>query len=120
LVDDESALVQSGEEVIAALGYEPVGFTSSVAALDAFRADPEAFDAILSDEMMPELSGSAMAAEVRKLRGDIPIVLMSGFVTPALTTRARTAGVSEVLSKPLISEDIGRCLANVLRRRPSN
>jgi len=120
LVDDEAALVLSGEEVIAALGYEPVGFTSSVAALDAFRAEPEAFDAILSDETMPELSGSAMAAEVRKLRSDIPIVLMSGYVTPALTTRARTAGVSEVLSKPLVRQDIARCLASVLRKRRSN
>ena len=120
LVDDEAALVQSGEEIIAALGYEPVGFTSSVAALDAFRADPEGFDAILSDETMPEVSGAALAAEVRKLRGDIPIVLMSGYVTPALTARARAAGVSEVLSKPLARQDLARCLATVLLRRRRN
>jgi CheY-like chemotaxis protein len=120
LIDDETALVQSGEEIIASLGYEPVGFTSSVAALDAFRADPEGFDAILSDETMPEVSGAVFAAEVRKLRGDIPIVLMSGYVTPALTARARAAGVSEVLSKPLAKQDLARCLAAVLLRRRRN
>ncbi len=120
LIDDETALVQSGEEIIASLGYEPVGFTSSVAALDAFRADPEGFDAILSDETMPDVSGAVFAAEVRKLRGDIPIVLMSGYVTPALTARARAAGVSEVLSKPLAKQDIARCLAAVLLRRRRN
>ena len=119
LVDDETALVQSGEEVIAALGYEPVGFTSSVAALEAFRTDPKGFDAILSDETMPELPGSGLAAEIRKLRGDIPIVLMSGYVTPALTARARAVGVSEVLTKPLVRQDIARCLAAVLRKRRS-
>lgn len=117
LVDDEAALVQSGEEIIAALGYEAVGFTSSVAALEAFKADPEGFDAILSDEAMPELSGASLAAQVRKLRSDIPIVLMSGYVTTALIARARAAGVGEVLSKPLVKQDIARCLATVLPRR---
>ncbi len=117
LVDDEASLVQSGEEVIAALGYEPVGFTSSVEALEVFAADPGGFDLILSDETMPELPGSGLAAEVRKLRGDIPIVLMSGYVTSALVTRARAAGVGEVLAKPLVRQDIARCLATMLRKR---
>src|SRR5262249_18104944 len=49
LVDDEHALVQLGEEMIAELGYEPVGFTSSVEALQTFLAEPQRFRAILSD-----------------------------------------------------------------------
>jgi len=115
LVDDEDALVRLGEEMIAELGYEPVGFTSSVAALQTFRAEPERFQAILSDESMPDLTGSELAREVLRIRPDIPIVLMSGYVTGSLTTRARDAGVREVLSKPLVSRDIARSLATVLQ-----
>ena len=81
LVDDEEALVRLGEEMIAELGYEPVGFTSSAAALEAFR-EPERFDAVLSDEAMPDMTGSELAREIRGIRPDIPIVLMSGYVTP--------------------------------------
>jgi PAS domain S-box-containing protein len=115
LVDDEEPLVRLGEEMIAELGYEPVGFTSSQAALATFRADPRRFNAVLSDEAMPEMTGSEMVAEIRKIRPDIPIVLMSGYVTAALSARARDAGVAEVLAKPLAAREIARSLAQALR-----
>jgi CheY-like chemotaxis protein len=116
LVDDEEALVRLGEEMIAELGYDPVGFVSSVAALASFRATPDRFCAVLSDEAMPEMTGSELVREIRNIRPDIPIVLMSGYVSPALSARARDAGVAEVLAKPLVSRDIARSLANALRR----
>jgi CheY-like chemotaxis protein len=56
-----SALVDLGEEILAKLGYEPVGFGSSAAALRAFEAQPQRFAAILTDEAMPELTGTALA-----------------------------------------------------------
>jgi CheY-like chemotaxis protein len=61
------------------------------------------------------MTGSELAKEIRKLHPNIPIVLMSGYVTPALHTRAQEAGVVEVLAKPLVSRDIARSLAGVLR-----
>ena len=116
LVDDETSLVRLGEEMMAELGYEPVGFSSSTAALESFRGAPDRFDAVLSDEAMPGLTGSELAEQIHRIRPDIPIVLMSGFATAALATRARDAGVVEVLAKPLVARDIARCLANALRR----
>ncbi len=119
LVDDEVPLVQLGEEMLAELGYEPVGFTSSAHALESFRALPRRFDAVLSDEAMPGMTGSELAAEIRRIRADIPIVLMSGYATPELTARARAAGVVEVLAKPLVSRDVARSLAGALRQAPA-
>lgn len=116
LVDDETALVRLGEEMMAELGYEPIGFASGRAALESFRAAPDRFDAVISDEAMPGMTGSELAVELRKIRPDIPIVLMSGYVTPQLAARAREAGVVEVLAKPLVSREIARSLANALRR----
>jgi len=116
LVDDETALVRLGEEMMAELGYEPVGFSSGIAALESFRGAPERFDVVLSDESMPGMTGSELAKEIHQIRPDIPIVLMSGFTSAALATRARDVGVLEVLAKPLVARDIARCLANALRR----
>jgi PAS domain S-box-containing protein len=116
LVDDEASLVELGEEMMARLGYEPVGFASAAEALKAFRLAPERFDAVLSDEAMPGMSGTELAAEIRKIRPGIPIVLISGYVTPAMSARAREAGVADVLAKPLVSQDIARCLAEALHR----
>jgi C4-dicarboxylate-specific signal transduction histidine kinase len=116
LVDDEEPLVRLGEEMLASLGYEPVGFTSSAAALEAFRATPERFHAVLSDETMPEMTGCELAKAIRALRPEIPIVLMSGFVSPALTARARELAIVDVLSKPLVERDIARGLDAALKR----
>jgi PAS domain S-box-containing protein len=116
LVDDEVALVRLGEEMMAELGYEPVGFSSSTAAFESFRATPDRFDAVLSDESMPGMTGSELAEHIHRIRPDIPIVLMSGFTSAALASRARDAGVVEVLAKPLVARDIARSLASALRR----
>jgi PAS domain S-box-containing protein len=114
LVDDEEPLVRLGEELLAELGYEPLGFVRSSDALEAFAAQPSRYDIVLSDESMPGLSGSDFCRQVRSIRGDVPIILMSGYVTPALVEAARSFGASAVLSKPLASEAIAVALARAL------
>lgn len=117
LVDDEETLVRLGEEMLAELGYEPVGCTSSRYALETFRSAPDRFDAVLTDETMPGMTGTQMTSEIRKLRSDIPVVLMSGYLGPRLAARARAVGANEVLAKPLASRDIARVLAAVLHEQ---
>ena len=97
MIDDEEALVRLGEEMLAELGYEPVGFASGTAALESLRDTPHRFDVVLSDEAMPEMTGCELAREIRRIRPDIPIVLMSGYVTQALIDRARELGIKDVL-----------------------
>jgi predicted ATPase/signal transduction histidine kinase/ActR/RegA family two-component response regulator len=115
IVDDERALVALAEETLAELGYEPVGFDSSLAALQAFRAQPQRFDLVLTDETMPDLTGSELAHEIRRLRPAIPILLMSGYGGPQLNERAQAAGVTDVLRKPLVRRDIAEPVARALR-----
>jgi len=114
IVDDEEPLVQLATRILADLGYAPIGFTSSAAALAAFRADPERFDALITDERMPEISGSALIREVRGMRNSLPVVLMSGYVGPA-AKKARGGLVDEMLQKPLSAHDLATSLAKVLR-----
>ena len=58
VIDDEEALVRLATETLTELGYSVVGFTSSAKAIEAFLADPEQFDAVITDESMPGASGS--------------------------------------------------------------
>jgi signal transduction histidine kinase/ActR/RegA family two-component response regulator len=115
LVDDEEPLVRLGEEMLAALGYEPVGFGSAPRALAAFRADPGRFDLALTDEVMPEMTGTRLAAELRRLRPDLPVVLMTGYAGAVPPERLRAAGVREVLRKPLALRTVAEALSRQLR-----
>jgi PAS domain S-box-containing protein len=114
IVDDEAALVSLSEEMLAELGYEPVGFNSSVSALRALREDPRRFDLILTDEAMPELAGTELAREILQIAPAMPIVLMSGYGGSQLAQRAAAIGIREVLRKPLQRRDLAECLARVL------
>jgi CheY-like chemotaxis protein len=130
VVDDEEPLVALATRTLADLGYEPIGFTSSAAALAAFRADPERFDVLITDERMPEMSGSALIREVRGMRTAMPVVLMSGYLgaAPGKTRengRVDTLsagpdadlaiGADEVLQKPISARNLAASLAWVLR-----
>jgi PAS domain S-box-containing protein len=114
IVDDERPLVALAEEIVADLGYEPVGFDSSGAALEAFRAAPDRFDLVLTDESMPDLLGTELAQAIRRLRPDIPIILMTGYRGAQLANRAAEIGFSEVLRKPLHRHELADSLARVL------
>jgi signal transduction histidine kinase/CheY-like chemotaxis protein len=114
VVDDEESLVRLAEEVLAALGYEPVGCVGASEALRVFRAAPQRFDAVLTDAIMPEISGLELIAELRRARPELPVLLMSGYGGPDLNAAATAAGAHAVLMKPLAAADLARSLAQLL------
>jgi CheY-like chemotaxis protein len=119
LVDDEAPVLAVTAEVLTRLGYEPVSFSNSEAALAAFEAAPGRFDVVVTDDLMPGLTGTGLARVVRRRRPDLPIVLVSGYSGPILTQHALAAGVSELLTKPLQSREIATTLARVLHHATS-
>ncbi len=112
VVDDEPEVLAALEEMLATLGYEPAGYTDSRAALEAFRASPGRFEAVISDEVMPGLAGTQLAVELRKVKPAIPIVIATGFGGAGFETRAHSAGVNRVLRKPYRMQEIGEALRN--------
>jgi NO-binding membrane sensor protein with MHYT domain/nitrogen-specific signal transduction histidine kinase/CheY-like chemotaxis protein len=116
LVEDEANLLAMTAEVLTRLGYEPASFSDSQSALAAFDAEPRSFDVVVTDDVMPGLTGTGLALRLHRQRPDLPIVLVSGYGGPALTRQALIAGVSELLAKPLQSRQIATTLARILHR----
>jgi signal transduction histidine kinase/ActR/RegA family two-component response regulator len=114
VVDDEEGLVRLAEEVLASLGYEPVGCLGALEALSVFRAAPERFDAVVSDVIMPDMTGPELVRELRRLQPALPVILMSGYGGPDLQAQAQAAGAQAVLMKPLAAAELAACLASVL------
>ena len=117
VVDDEEALMAVTSEVLKRLGYLPTAVADGAAALAAFDAAGGHFDAVITDEVMPGLSGTELAAALRARKARLPILLVSGYIGPMMTERALAAGVSGILKKPVQSREIANALARVLGRR---
>jgi PAS domain S-box-containing protein len=81
VVDDEPEVAAMFRRFLMRLGYQVEAFTSPLAALQRFRADPTRPDLVISDMVMPDMNGEAFAAEVRRLRPDCPLIICSAYHT---------------------------------------
>jgi PAS domain S-box-containing protein len=116
-VDDEETLVQMAERGLGVLGYQVKGFVSSVEALRAFRAAPDAFDIVVSDFTMPGLTGDVLARELRKARPEIPIVILTG-AGERMTQKGDSPATSDaILLKPITVGGLTTALRRILDSR---
>ncbi len=116
-VDDEEALALWGQELLAQLGYEVVARTSSLEALEVFRAAPDRFDLVVTDQTMPHMTGEVLAGKLRHIRPDIPIILCTGFSHSIDAEKAAVQGIDAFLMKPLLARELGLAIQQVLAQR---
>ena len=83
------------------------------------RAEPRRFEAVVSDEVMPELTGTQLTVELRKINPSLPILIASGYGGAGFETRALSAGVNRVLKKPYRMSEIGEVLAGFFAAKAS-
>ena len=115
VVDDDRSMLSLAEEILAELGCEPVGYDSPQKALAAFETQPQRFDAALVDERMPGMSGTELAARIRALRPDLPVIVVTGYGGLDLAERARAAGVARVMAKPYSPRGLREALEAALQ-----
>jgi PAS domain S-box-containing protein len=118
-VDDEAAVCRLAERVLRPLGYRVTALTSPLQALAAFRADPAAFDVVVSDMTMPGLTGDLLAQQLRALRPDLPVVLCSGYSERLGSQRTAALGVDVLATKPVVGAQLSRVIRTALARHAS-
>ncbi len=99
-VDDEEVLVDIGRRTLERLGYRVTTSTSSVEALRLFRENPDAFDLIIADQAMPRLTGRELAAEVRRIRPDLPVIICTGFCVGVSDREVLKEGTEQGIASP--------------------
>jgi PAS domain S-box-containing protein len=114
-IDDEVSLCAAMKRVLALLGYRCTVFTDPRAALEAFRSNPDQFEAVISDVVMPNLSGIDIAREIRAIRPEMPIALTSGRIERIAESISDFEGVKAWLSKPATIDEINAALAILLQ-----
>jgi CheY-like chemotaxis protein len=116
-VDDEKALVDIGVQLLEHLGYQVVARTSSIEALEAFRNQPEKFDLVVSDQIMPNMTGEMLAKELIRIRPDIPIVLCTGYSEMISEEKATALGIKKLVMKPILMREISQTIRQILDQK---
>lgn len=119
-VDDESKIVSYSKEMLISLGYQVTALTSSMAAFDLIKKTPHVFDLVITDMTMPFLTGSALAAQIKHVRQDLPIIMCTGFSDQINEADAKKIGIEAFLMKPISKVDISRAIRKVLDEKRWN
>jgi PAS domain S-box-containing protein len=114
LIDDEELIVEVGQLILEGLGYRVTCRRNSLEALELFRSDPEAFDLVVTDMTMPNMTGDQLAQALMALRPEIPIIICSGFSERVSREQVKGMGVKYFLRKPITLFEISHKVRTAL------
>ena len=114
LVDDEVMLIEMVGQYLQRRGYQVTVKTASLEAFEAFIVDPEAFDIVVTDQTMPDMTGSELAKELLEIRPDLPIILFSGLSKNISRQELDKLGIRDFLSKPFDGHKVLQSIREVL------
>ncbi len=120
LVDDDLDFGRANQKIIQKLDYTVILKNDSSAALQFFREDPNSIDLVFTDQTMPGMTGINLAAEMLKIKPDLPVILCSGYSDHIPIEEAGRRGIANFLMKPLSIAMLASALENALHNRPGN
>ena len=115
-IDDEEALARLAPVALRRLGYEVTSTTSSAEALERFRQHPDDFDVVVTDQVMPNLTGTDLATAMLEVRPELPIILCTGFSEGIDEDTAQSAGIRAYLRKPVVASTLSEAIQQALSR----
>lgn len=113
-VDDEVFQTDLLKQMLGLLGYQVTVRNQSPAALALFKQDPHAFDLVITDMIMPELTGDQLAVKMLELRPDLPIILATGYSAKITEAKAKALGIRAYALKPLVMEKLAKMIRAVI------
>lgn len=113
-VDDEAAITRLAERMLTGLGYSVTTKLSSVDALELFRTTPYAFDLVITDMTMPNMTGDKLAVELLTIQPELPVIICTGFSKAISESSISELGIKGYVRKPLVKSDLALAIREVL------
>ena len=119
IVDDDRDVGRLAARILETFRYEVTALTDPTEAVKLVRKRPTKFDLVLTDLLMPELSGPELARALKKIRPDLPLLLISGLVSSVTEESARRQGFVGLIRKPFEIDQIVKSVAGILDNTPA-
>ncbi len=120
VVDDEKVVTEIAREMLENLGYKVFTFSNPIVALNMFRVGPYDFDLLVTDLTMNEMTGLSLAQEMKKIRPDISVVLITGYDTTKEALTNDFEVIDETIQKPFTNKTLGWAVKRTLQRNSAH
>ncbi len=114
VIDDEPPIARMNGDILRQLGYSVTICTGGREALETFKKSPAQFDLVLTDMTMPDITGDVLAAELMKIRPDIPVILCTGYSRRISEERSAVLKIKTFLYKPILVKDLADTIRKIL------
>lgn len=115
-VDDEPEITFMGKKMLENLGYKVSISSNSLSAFEEFTANPDKYSLLVTDQNMPNVTGTQLAAKIKAVKPDIRVIIITGYSDSLSEEVLEECGVSEVILKPMILDDFSKIIRRVLDR----
>ncbi len=115
IIDDEPALAMFLSECVRLYGYQTVMLTDSRQALQQLTNPEHDIALLITDQTMPAITGTELAAAVRRTRPELPIILCSGYSKEVSAETASAAGIDHYQPKPIDCEELLRTISRIFQ-----
>ncbi len=113
-VDDEPAIAELGKRLLESLGYRVTSCNGALEALEHFSAEPQAFDLLITDMTMPQMTGDRLAVTLMDIRPGLPVIVCTGFSELISPERARDTGIRALIMKPFLKGEMAKAIRAAL------
>ncbi len=117
VLDDERVVLEATSGILRRLGYHVTTYTEPVLALESFTKAPDAYALVITDQMMPGMTGTQWVAQALKHRAGLPVIMLTGGISEASTLQAaHRLGIAELLVKPVAARELATAVRALLDR----
>jgi signal transduction histidine kinase/ActR/RegA family two-component response regulator len=113
-VDDEPEITFMGKKMLENLGYKVSITSNSISALEEFRKDPDKYSLLVTDQSMPNITGTQLAFMMQDIRPGLKVIIITGYADNLSEEELSQSGISEVILKPMILDDFSKVIRRVL------
>jgi signal transduction histidine kinase/CheY-like chemotaxis protein len=113
-VDDEPEITFMGKKMLENLGYKVTIKSDSMSALEEFKKDPEKYSLLVTDQSMPNISGTELSTMMKEINPGLKVIVITGYSESLSEEVLMQCGISEVILKPMILNDFSKVIRRVL------
>jgi signal transduction histidine kinase/ActR/RegA family two-component response regulator len=114
VVDDEPSIVKATSEMLRRLGYRVTTATGGPEGWSIFQLAPQALDLVITDAVMPEMTGMELAQKLLEVRPEIPIILFTAYGESVSPEELKATGIREFLIKPCSKQELAETVRRLL------